>query len=318
MQTVYVMNITHWEISDSLKQELESHYKTGYSLALSNQKPMEIVKALTFDGLSNSVTVEKLTRFLNLLNTGFLKNGIKGVGLEIGSGPGTFVATFANLPNVEHVYGVEACESIVTVLMEKVVAHISGENGYKVTGAIADFDHLSLKDNSLDFIFDFFSLHHSSNPAITLKELARVLKPGGLIFCIDKARADSMTDANLEALLDVEYSLEGKISMGIPPEVKHTRRMNGEHEYRRKDWKKYFEEAGFTNFTHYNAAKIAGATPIRAFKYFISLLPIRMQTLLSSHFSRRVTNNLEPSNRIFINIFPDYPREFSLIFAWKK
>ncbi len=312
------MNIEHWEMDVELKNELESHYKTSFSLSLASKSPMDIARALTFDGLADSVTENDLVKLLSVLDSRFLNGGIQGVGLEVGSGPGTFVAAFANLPKVTHVYGVEACEAIVTELMTKVVTHIAGSNEHKVVGAVADFNHLELPDASVDFIFDFFSLHHSTTPTVTLTELSRVLKPGGVIFCMDKARADRMSEADLEALLDIEYSKEAKMAMGVPSETRHTRRMNGENEYRLSDWKKYFTEAGFTEFEHYNVAKIGKKASIRPIKLFLAMLPIKLQTFVSGYVSKKVTNNLEPSNRIFTNIFPQYPREFSLMIARKK
>lgn len=307
------MNIEYWQMSADLKQELDAHYKTAYSLSLANHEPLDIARALTFDGLANSITPADLARLLSVLNTKFLSGGIKGVGLEIGSGPGTFVAAFANMPSVSHVYGIEACEAIVKELMSKVVSYIAGENTHKLTGAIADFNHLGLPDASVDFVFDFFSLHHSTTPAVTLRELSRVLKTGGVIVCLDKARADSLSDADLDALLDIEYPRDAKIGMGVSPEVRHTRRMNGENEYRLKDWNAYFTAAGFGDFKHYNVAKIGGIAPVKVIKQILAFLPIPVQIHLSKYVSKRITNNLEPSNRIFTNIFPKYPREFSLM-----
>lgn len=312
------MKIEHWEISEELKKELDNHYKTAYSLSLKGTDPMDMARALTFDHLANTVTVSELDRLLTGLNTKFLKGGIKGVGLEVGSGPGTFVAAFANIPGVTKVYGAEACEAIIRELMVDVVEHIAPKNTDKIVGAIADFNKLSLPDNSVDFVFDFFSLHHSTNPTITMTEIARVLKPGGIIFCLDKARADRLSNADLEALLDSEYTEAAKRDMGLPPNVRHTRRMNGENEYRRSDWKRYFEASGFTNFTHYNVAKIGGSLPVRLLKKFVSVLPVNIQTKISPLFSKTITNNLEPSNRIFTDVFPSYRREFSLMIAWKK
>jgi SAM-dependent methyltransferase len=311
------MEIEQWVIPDDLRRELEAHYKTAYSLSLSNKEPMDIARALTFDGIADSVTVDELTKFLETLNALFLNGGIKGVGLEIGSGPGTFVAALARLPQVTRVYGVEACESIVKELMTKVVRGIAGENEDKVVGAVADFDNLELPDDSVDFVFDFFSLHHSPNPAKTLREIYRVLKPGGIIFCADKARADSLSDSELDALLDMEYTAKSKIAMGLPPDARHTRRMNGENEYRLYEWKKYFEGAGLTDFRHYNIPKIRGNYMSKMSKKSLSLFPIDVQTKLSGLVSKRVNNYLEPSNRIFLDVFPSYPREFSLMIARK-
>lgn len=303
-------------MSPRLKKELDEHYKTAYALSFADTAPMEIARYLTFDSLVPKVVVGDLMAVLNNLNTVFLGGKIKGVGLEVGSGPGTFVAAFANIPAVTKVYGVEACEAIVQELMVDVTAHIAGENTHKVIGAIGDFDHLELPDDSVDFAFDFFSLHHSPDLLKTLNELYRVMKPGGVLICLDKARSDNLRDSELEALLDMKYSTEAKVAMGINPNISHTRRMNGEYEYRLRDWKKYFAEAQFSKVEHYNLAKQGGMFPVRVIKSLIAMLPPKVQTRLSG-FSKKVTNNLEPSNRIFSNIFPLYPREFSLLIVHK-
>lgn len=313
------MQIEHWNIGEDVRRELDAHYKTKYALSLTRSDPMEIAHALTFDGLADSITIEDLTRFLSTLDRLFLQgNGFKGIGLEIGSGPGTFVATFARLPNVTRIYGVEACEAIVQELMTPVVSHIAHEHTQKVVGTVADFNRLELPDSSVDFIFDFFSLHHSSNPEVTIAELFRVLKPGGVMVCVDKARANALSNETLDVLLDVEYSKDAKIAMGLPPDVFHTRRMNGEHEYRLSDWNTYFTDVGFEKLEHYNVAKIGGIFPVKVIKYILANLPLRLQTYVSKFISKKVTNSLESSNRIFTNLFPNYPREFSLMIARKK
>ncbi len=312
------MIIEQWDIRPELKKELDSHYKTAFSLSLTENNPMSIAHALTFDGLADSITITDLVRFLESIDRHFLGGKFKGIGLEVGAGPGTFVAAFSRLPEVKKMYGIEACSAIVEKLMTKVVAHIAGDYSEKVIGVVADFDHLELPDSSVDFIFDFFSLHHSPDPSITIKELSRVLKPEGVLVCIDKARANCLSDADLKKLLDIEYNEKTKISMGLSPDKIHTRRMNGEKEYRLNDWNRYFMCAGLSNLKHYNVAKIGGKYPIRIVKRMIALFPIKLQVKFSRLISKKITNNLEPNNRIFSNVFPKYPREFSLMVASKK
>lgn len=311
------MIIEEWVMDGQLTNELEKHYKTRFSLSLANYDPIYIGRALTFDGLAQHITVEGLQKFLEALNEKFLGGRMQGVGLEVGSGPGTFVAAFAKMSTVKKMYGVEACKAIVETLMVKVVTSLALEDSSKVVGAIGDFDHIEIQDSSVDFVFDFFSLHHSSNLRATLVELNRVLKVGGVVVCVDKARANTLSDMELNKLLDTEYTSEGKRQQGVPEDVVHTRRMNGEHEYRLKDWERNFTEAGFDAVEHYNIAKIGGVFPVRVCKYIISFFPVKIQSKISWIISRHVTNNLEPSNRIFTNIFPEYPREFSLIIARK-
>jgi SAM-dependent methyltransferase len=47
---------------------------------------------------------------------------------------------------------------------------------------VADICHLPLRDNSVDVIINEFVLEHTKNPQVIVKEIYRVLKPGGLIY----------------------------------------------------------------------------------------------------------------------------------------
>jgi len=46
-----------------------------------------------------------------------------------------------------------------------------------------DCDHLPIRDNSVDLIISIAVLEHVRNPERAIKEMKRVLKPGGKIFC---------------------------------------------------------------------------------------------------------------------------------------
>lgn len=145
------------------------------------------------------------------------------------------------------------------------------------------------------------------------------MKPGGFIFCFDKARSDKLSAEDLDSLLDKEYDSKTKILMGLPPEVKHTRRQNGEHEYRLSDWKQAFKEAGFTEIKNYHLARIAGNPFSRLLKFFLSRLPIGWQIRLTNIFYRHKSyNNLELSNLVFSPSLKNFPKEISLLIAYKK
>ena len=46
-------------------------------------------------------------------------------------------------------------------------------------------ESLPIEDNSVDFVFANMYLHHVEDPAIAIKEMARILKPGGKIAITD-------------------------------------------------------------------------------------------------------------------------------------
>ena len=315
------MEIRKWHVDTVLKKEIDEHYRTRFAISIKNESIENIFKKITFDSVAPDITIDDVKIFIEYVNKVFLKNGIKGVGLEVGGGCGFFSALLATNPQVTKFYSVEVCENIVKELMPRVIAEVAKENNAfdKVIGCVGDFDRLELPDNSVDFVFDFYSLHHSSDITKTFTEICRVLKPGGFIFCFDKTRANSLTDEGLEKLLDTEYSSETKILMGLSPNIFHTRRMNGEKEYRLKDWQDAFLTAGFKEFKHYHVARIKDKEFFsRKIKISISLLPISLQTRLASLLSRGGNrNNLEQTNKIYTPLVNNFPKEISLMVVWK-
>lgn len=316
------MEILNWKISSELKKEIDRHYRTDFARSLKDSNPKEIIDQITFDGVAPNLKLEEVENLINYINRKFLKDKIKGVGLEVGSGPGFFSAIFAKNKDVEKIYAVEACENIVRGLMPKVTSFILGnDSNNKVIGCIGDFNHLELKDNSIDFVFDFYSLHHSEDLQKTLIEIYRILKPGGFIVCLDKARGDYLTDKDIEKMLNKEYSTKTKELMGVNPKVKLTRKMNGEKEFRLKDWSSNFTLSGFSKFEHYNIARCANNNKIvRKVKEIFSLIIPKIQIIFTSIIlkPKKVTvNNLSSKNRVYTTLIDNFPKEISLMIGYK-
>lgn len=54
---------------------------------------------------------------------------------------------------------------------------------HKIPGLLcSDAENLPLKSNSIPFVFAYETLHHFPNPALPLKEIYRILSPGGIFF----------------------------------------------------------------------------------------------------------------------------------------
>lgn len=315
------MEILHWPISPELKKEAEENYRTNYALSLKNREPLEIIRELTFDGVVPNITVRDIERIFDFVECNFLAKKIAGVGLEVGSGPGTFSSILAKRKRVNKVYGAEACRPIVEILMPKVAEYILNGNLNKVIGAIGSFDDIQLPGESVDFIFDFFSLHHSNNLIITLKECARVLKKDGFIFCFDKARPDYYTQEDLDELLDAEYGADYKRQFGLPLDQKLTRRMNGEKEYRLRDWRASFDGAGFSRVDYYYLEKTYSANKTSGFiKNLLSLIPPWLQKKLNKFLPELTQNHkfiLSSKNRVYSRFVNPFRKEMSLLIAYK-
>jgi ubiquinone/menaquinone biosynthesis C-methylase UbiE len=174
-----------------------------------------------------------------------LQGTFHGRGIELGAGCGVLSATVAKRPTVRNIIALEVCTPQTELLIPKVAKGILGAKGAeKVIPVAGTFDTLEIPAESLDFTVEIHSLHHSGDLNRTLRECARVLKPGGISIWFDRVQPDTMTDAEVEALLDKVYSRDFLIANAYPPDVRLTRRENGEHEYRLFEWKGAIEAAG--------------------------------------------------------------------------
>ncbi len=312
------MKIQIWPINPELKAEVDKHYRTTLALALKNQEPWEIISRLTFDSVAPKLNLTEVKELFAWVNHRILKGRLKGVGLELGAGTGFMSAVIATRPKVKKVYAIEIVENIVRELSSKITGYILGDKSNKVIGCVGEFDKLQLPSNSIDFAFDFYSLHHSPNLIKTINETARVLKPGGFLFCFDKARDNDLSSAELAKLLDQEYSRTSKIMMGLPPDIPQTRRQNGECEYRLSDWEKAFQAGGFSRIEHYHLARITGSFVLHLAKRFLGFIPISLQTKITSVlYKNKKVNNLEISNLVFCQPVQNFPKEISLLVAYK-
>lgn len=178
----------------------------------------------------------------------FLKrNGslMHGTGIDLGSGTGVGACILSKTEKITKIFALEISEQFVIQIMPKVFEDFNADTK-KIQRVVGDFNKLELPDNSLDFIFDLDSLHHSEDLNVTLQECYRVLKPDRAIIMIERGWDDKITREELEEKLDQELSQKLKEKYGISSKMKFTRRDWGEHEYRLKDWEGYFSANGFS------------------------------------------------------------------------
>lgn len=159
---------------------------------------------------------------------------LNGVGLEIGSGPGILSNSLIKIyNNIKKIYLLEKAPNTFS-LMKKVAFENNTSN--KLECVIGCFNDLKFPANSLDFVLDFDSIHHSDDFDKTIMEISRVLKPGGILLCFDRAQPNYISNQQIKDMIDVEYSKEYKIENNIDINQKYTRRMDGEHEPKLSDW----------------------------------------------------------------------------------
>lgn len=96
---------------------------------------------------------------------------------DVGAGTGYLAAGLA--PLVRQVYVLDGSPAMLEIARQN-LAKISN-----VTFQLADGDSLPLLEASLDAVFANMYLHHTPDPLVAIKEMARLVKPGGRLVITD-------------------------------------------------------------------------------------------------------------------------------------
>jgi ubiquinone/menaquinone biosynthesis C-methylase UbiE len=91
----------------------------------------------------------------------------------------------------------------------------------KINYRKGEAEKLPIEDKIVDYVFTNMFLHHVEHPSVIIKELVRLLKPGGMLVITD------LDEHNFEFLKKEHYD-----------------RWMG---FKREDVKRWFDEAGLTN-----------------------------------------------------------------------
>jgi len=208
---------------------------------------------------------------------------LEGTGLELGAGVGVLSAVAINLwPDINKCYALEVVPKVIELLQPRAVRYIAKERAEKVVGVLGSFDEMDVPNEFFDFCIEYASLHHSDDLTRTLRETERVLKPGAPLVAIDRAHYDGVEDKQLRFMLDVQYSAEWKRRNGYAGGPL-SRRQNGEHEIRLKEWLAAFETTGFEVVRRIELRP----TGWKALRYKAALmLPFSLRRALGVHPSR--------------------------------
>lgn len=121
----------------------------------------------------------KFVRFL----TGQCGIKFHGRVLEIGAGGAWFSAELSKLPNVVELITTDYSTKLLQEQAPKVFKLLNA-HGAKITRMPADFYQLGFPANHFDYVVCSSVLHRTANMVTVLREVKRVLKPGGRLVAI--------------------------------------------------------------------------------------------------------------------------------------
>lgn len=234
-----------------------------------------------YSGLTPDQVKREFTEVFNVVRR--LGVELNGTGMELGAGVGVLSAVAARFwDGIDQLYAIEVVPKVTELLQPLAVRYIAQEAARKITGVVGSFDNMNVPDAYFDFGIEYASLHHSNDLRKTLREVARVLKPGAPLIAIDRVHHNGVSDEQLRFMLDVEYSADWKRQNGYS-EARLNRAQNGEHEIRREEWVKAFNECGFDLRRRIELRPVS----MRLLLYkMILMLPFRLRKTLDLYPSR--------------------------------
>lgn len=107
----------------------------------------------------------------------------RGRVLEIGAGGAWLSAELSKLPGVVEVITTDHFPKLLKEDAPRIFKLLDAKVG-KITRMPGDFHQLDFRDNYFDFVVSSEVLHHATNIVQVLREVKRVLKPGGRFVAI--------------------------------------------------------------------------------------------------------------------------------------
>jgi ubiquinone/menaquinone biosynthesis C-methylase UbiE len=122
---------------------------------------------------------------------------VEGKVLDAGTGPGTLVRELArSLPGLQ-VYGIDLSEDMIGLARAHARREQLEERVHFASGDVAD---LPYPDQSFDVVVSTISMHHWHQLEQPLRELYRVLRPGGRVWIYDFRFIKAQTVEKAQAL----------------------------------------------------------------------------------------------------------------------
>ncbi|MBD2326524.1 class I SAM-dependent methyltransferase [Alkalinema sp. FACHB-956] len=133
--------------------------------------------------------------------------------LDLGCGAGENSVYFANL-------GARCVASDYSPGMVEVALKLAEKNGVQVEGRVINAMAIDYPDNTFDIVYAANLLHHIPDPLQTIREVHRVLKPGGKMCFWDPLRHNPVINVYRKIATEVRTEDEMPLHINIVREVR--------------------------------------------------------------------------------------------------
>jgi ubiquinone/menaquinone biosynthesis C-methylase UbiE len=114
--------------------------------------------------------------------------------LDVGTGTGIVALNAARAAHKGQVTGVDLSEGMLATARQNAVQSSAGRN---VEFRSMDAEALEFEDRSFDVVLSLFALLHFPNPSAAVKQMFRVLRPGGRLVLAVGSRPDLLSMATI-------------------------------------------------------------------------------------------------------------------------
>lgn len=149
-------------------------------------------QAETFDAWAVKTDEKSGARFIAALG-----DAVKGAVLDVACGPGVITAAVA--PHAAAVTAFDATEAMIGKARARCEAAGLGNVAFRIGDAHA----LPFADGQFDGVVSRLAVHHFTDPGRAIGEMARVLKPGGMLVIADITVSDEKADADLQNAIEI-------------------------------------------------------------------------------------------------------------------
>ncbi|UPV76078.1 class I SAM-dependent methyltransferase [Halorussus limi] len=119
--------------------------------------------------------------------------------LDLGTGSGYAVRALRDTKGAGRAYGLDGSPEMARNATEYT-------DDPRVGFLVGDFDHLPFADDSVDHVFTMEAFYYANDPHETLREIARVLRPGGTFFCAVNYYEENVHSHSWQENIDVEMT----------------------------------------------------------------------------------------------------------------